>query len=60
MDRFRSSDLLFTEAVVASFSLWVSFAWGVLYLTLRAVPLVFTEVYGFSIGEVGLVFYIVV
>lgn len=76
------TDLLFTEPVVASFSLWgesrrsaalrrarfdlqflllpVCFAWGILYLTLRSVPLVFGEVYGFSIGKVGLVFYAVV
>ncbi|SCZ90779.1 BZ3500_MvSof-1268-A1-R1_Chr1-3g02242 [Microbotryum saponariae] len=52
--------LLFTEPIVAAFSLWVSFAWGILYLTLRAVPLVFANVYGFTIGQVGLVFYGVV
>ncbi|SCV68698.1 BQ2448_819 [Microbotryum intermedium] len=52
--------LLFTEPIVAAFSLWVSFAWGILYLTLRAVPLVFAHVYGFTIGQVGLVFYGVV
>ncbi|KDE06059.1 hypothetical protein MVLG_03611 [Microbotryum lychnidis-dioicae p1A1 Lamole] len=52
--------LLFTEPIVPAFSLWVSFAWGILYLTLRAVPLVFANVYGFTIGQVGLVFYGVV
>ncbi|ORY75032.1 MFS general substrate transporter [Leucosporidium creatinivorum] len=52
--------LLCTEAIVACFSLWVGFAWGVLYLSLRAVPLVFQEYYSFTIGEVGLVFFAVV
>lgn len=85
------TDLLFTEAIVAVFSLWVGFAWGFMYLTLRAVPLVFgqvgdpallpflltcgragaslifplttllfptaSQVYGFTIGQVGLVFF---
>lgn len=41
-------------------NLQVAVAWGVLYLTLEAVPLVFINVYGFSAGEVGLVFYSVV
>ncbi|KAM0756467.1 MFS general substrate transporter [Meredithblackwellia eburnea MCA 4105] len=49
--------LLFTEPIVAAFSLWVGMAWGTLYLALEAVPLVFTEVYHFNLGEVGLVFY---
>lgn len=38
----------------------VAVAWGVLYLTLEAVPLVYINVYGFSAGEVGLIFYSVV
>ncbi|GAA5888892.1 hypothetical protein JCM6882_002892 [Rhodosporidiobolus microsporus] len=52
--------LLFTEAIVFSFSVWVGFAWGCLYLLLKAVPLIFTNVYNFNIGQVGLVFYSVV
>lgn len=60
MPLFSRADLLCTEAVVASFSLYVAFAWGFMYLTLRAVPLVFTSDYGFSIGEVGLVFFTIV
>ncbi|KAI5477994.1 Major Facilitator Superfamily protein [Pseudohyphozyma bogoriensis] len=52
--------LLFTEAIVAAFSLWVGLAWGVLYLTLEAVALVMEDVYGFSVGESGQVFWAVV
>ncbi|KAM0793342.1 hypothetical protein ACM66B_000797 [Microbotryomycetes sp. NB124-2] len=48
--------LLTTEATVASFSLFIAFGWGIMYLSLRAVPLVFGNVYGFSIGQIGLVF----
>ncbi|BGP12403.1 hypothetical protein JCM10213_001992 [Rhodosporidiobolus nylandii] len=52
--------LLGTEAIVFSFSLWVGFAWGCLYLLVEAIPLIFGNVYGFNIGEVGLTFYSVV
>lgn len=70
--------LLFTEPVLLSFAIWISFAWGVLYIRklpfslvpvlprpitfltataeLEAIPLVFQGVYGFSIGQAGLVF----
>ena len=47
------SDLLFTEATVASFSLFIGFAWGILYLCLEAVPLVMSEDYGFGAGKNG-------
>ncbi|KAI5809283.1 MFS multidrug transporter-like protein [Pyronema omphalodes] len=48
--------LLFTEPVVFFFSLWVSFSWGVLYLFLQGVPLVFSVSHGFTISQVGSVF----
>lgn len=44
----RPIKLLLTESVVFWFSLWMSFAWSILYLTFEAVPLIFTRVYGFS------------
>ncbi|KLU91714.1 hypothetical protein MAPG_10231 [Magnaporthiopsis poae ATCC 64411] len=52
----RPFHLLFTEPVVFFFSLWVSFAWGVLYLTFGGIPLVFEVVYGWSIRQAGYVF----
>lgn len=52
--------LLCTETIVAAFSLWIGFAWGVLYISLYSVPLIFGQVYGFSIGQVGLVFFSIV
>lgn len=53
---YRPFHLLFTEPVVFFFSLWVSFSWGILYLTLAAVPLVFRTNHGFDIQECGAVF----
>lgn len=52
--------LLGTEAIVFFFSLWAGFSWGVLYLLVEALPLIFADVYGFNQGEVGLTFYSVV
>ncbi|KAK3346610.1 major facilitator superfamily domain-containing protein [Lasiosphaeria hispida] len=48
--------LLFTEPVVFFFSLWVSFAWGVLYLTFGSIPIVFRRQYGWNIEQAGYVF----
>ncbi|TLD35857.1 MFS general substrate transporter [Venturia nashicola] len=53
---YRPFHLLFTEPVVFFFSLWVSFSWGILYLTLAAVPLVFRTNHGFNIQQSGAVF----
>jgi multidrug resistance protein len=53
---YRPFHLLFTEPVVFFFSLWVSFSWAVLYLTLAAIPLVFRTNHGFNIQESGAVF----
>lgn len=48
--------LLFTEPVVFSFSLWISFAWAVLYLTFGAIPLVFEDSHKFTLDQSGAVF----
>jgi multidrug resistance protein len=53
---FRPFHLLFTEPVVFFFSLWVSFSWAVLYLTLAAIPLVFQRNHGFSLQQANAVF----
>ncbi|KAK7544403.1 major facilitator superfamily domain-containing protein [Phyllosticta citribraziliensis] len=53
---FRPFHLLFTEPVVFFFSLWVSFSWAILYLTLGAIPLIFETNHGFSIGEANSIF----
>ena len=48
--------LLSTEPVVFFFSLWVAFAWAVLYMTFDAIPLVFETHHNFSVSQVGAVF----
>ena len=48
--------LLLTEPVVFFFSLWVAFAWAVLYMSFDSIPLVFTTNHGFTISQVGAVF----
>lgn len=53
---YRPFHLLLTEPVVFWFSLWVSFSWAVLYLTLAAVPLVFQTNHGFSLSQANAVF----
>lgn len=50
---YRPFHLLVTEPVVFSFSLWVSFAWAVLYLTFSSVPYVYETVYGWNIEKAG-------
>ncbi|KAI1770315.1 MFS general substrate transporter [Hypoxylon cercidicola] len=53
---FRPFMFLFTEPIVFFFSLWVSFAWAILYLTFGSIPLVFQRQYGFDIEQSGYVF----
>lgn len=53
---YRPFHLLITEPVVFFFSLWVSFAWTVLYLTFGSIPLVFGRQYGWNTEEAGWVF----
>ncbi|RPB11047.1 MFS general substrate transporter [Morchella conica CCBAS932] len=52
----RPFRLLFTESVVFWFSMWVSFAWALLFLFLQGVPLVFKENHGFDTSQTGMVF----
>lgn len=53
---YRPFHLLTTEPVVFFFSLWVSFAWAILYLTFGSIPIVFERSYNFGIQECGAVF----
>jgi multidrug resistance protein len=52
----RPFHLLCTEPILFSFSLWVSFSWAVLYLTLAAIPLVYREIYHFNTESAFAVF----
>ncbi|KAL3421090.1 Cycloheximide resistance protein [Phlyctema vagabunda] len=53
---YRPFHMLTTEPVVFFFSLWVAFAWAVLYLTFGSIPLVFGRSHGFNTQSSGCVF----
>ncbi|KAF2808989.1 MFS multidrug transporter-like protein [Mytilinidion resinicola] len=51
----RPVKMLLTEPVVIFFTLWVSFAWGILFLFFSSVPQTFGANYGFTTFQNGLV-----
>ena len=53
---YRPFHLLVTEPVVFWFSVWISFAWGILYLQFASIPLVFKTSYNFTLAQTGYVF----
>ncbi|KAF5693611.1 fluconazole resistance protein (FLU1) [Fusarium denticulatum] len=48
--------LLSKEPIVFCMSLWVSFAWAIMYMQFSSIGLVFRSVYGFDNAEVGAVY----
>ena len=52
----RPIKILFLEPVVVAQTLWIAFAWGVLYMCLGSITIVFEGVYGFSTGANGMVY----
>ncbi|KAJ4388753.1 hypothetical protein N0V93_006213 [Gnomoniopsis smithogilvyi] len=52
---YRPAKMLTTEPVVIFFTLWVSFAWGVLYMFFSSVVQTFQEAYGFGTMSTGLI-----
>lgn len=51
----RPTKMLVTEFVVISFTLWVSFAWGILFLFQNSVTQVFESLYGFGTFQTTLI-----
>jgi MFS family permease len=51
----RPTKMLMTEPVVIFFTLWISFAWGILFLFFSAVVQTFSDTYGFNTMQTGLV-----
>ncbi|OCL09830.1 MFS multidrug transporter-like protein [Glonium stellatum] len=51
----RPTKMLVTEPVVTFFTLWISFAWGILFLFFSSVPQTFSVNYGFGIFQTGLI-----
>ncbi|KAJ7223281.1 MFS general substrate transporter [Mycena pura] len=48
--------LLLTEPTVIVFSLWIAFAWGIMYSMFESILPVFEGLYGFNQGQAGLTF----
>ncbi|PWW76715.1 MFS general substrate transporter [Tuber magnatum] len=53
---FRPIHMLFTEPIVAAISLYIAFAFGMLFEFFASYPYAFGKVYSFNSGEVGLAF----
>jgi MFS family permease len=51
----RPTKMLLTEPVVTFFTLWISFAWGILFLFFSSVVQTFSTSYGFGTFQTGLV-----
>ncbi|TCD59920.1 hypothetical protein EIP91_011190 [Steccherinum ochraceum] len=47
---------MFTEPVVASFSIWIGFSWGITYVLVESISPVFRTLHNFNTGSTGLVF----
>ncbi|QIW97000.1 hypothetical protein AMS68_002518 [Peltaster fructicola] len=52
----RPFRILFTETIVLLITIYMSFLYGILYLSLTAYSIVFGQVHGFSLGVAGLPF----
>lgn len=51
----RPTKMLISEPVVIFFTLWISFAWGILFLFFSSVVQTFGDSYGFDIFQTGLI-----
>ncbi|KAF2862414.1 MFS general substrate transporter [Piedraia hortae CBS 480.64] len=51
----RPTRMLLTEFVVISFTIWVSFAWGVLFLFQSSIPQVYKSLYGWGMFKTMLI-----
>ncbi|KAK4502361.1 hypothetical protein PRZ48_005786 [Zasmidium cellare] len=51
----RPTKMLVTEFVVISFTIWVSFAWGILFLFQSSVAIVFAKLYNFDTFQISLI-----
>ncbi|KDE09672.1 hypothetical protein MVLG_00078 [Microbotryum lychnidis-dioicae p1A1 Lamole] len=52
----RPVKMLATEPILIFFSAYIAFCWAILYIQLVSLPLVFGELYDFSIGEAGMTY----
>lgn len=52
----RPLRMFFTEAIVLCSCLYLAFVYAIFYMFFQAYPLIYTRIYGFNAGEVGLTF----
>ncbi|PBK65970.1 MFS polyamine transporter [Armillaria solidipes] len=52
--------LMLTEPVVASFSVWIGFCWGVVYALVESIPFIFRDLHNFNDGLLGTAFAVMV
>jgi multidrug resistance protein len=48
--------LLFTELTLLSISIWVGFAWGIMYCLIGSIGPIFQDIHGFNQGQIGFAF----
>ncbi|KAI1344804.1 MFS transporter [Xylariaceae sp. FL0016] len=56
MSLVRPFTLLFAEPIVLALDLYIALVYGLLYIWFESFPIVFTEIYGFSLGLEGVSF----
>lgn len=56
MTLVRPFTLLFTEPIVFALDLYIALIYGLLYIWFESFPVVFVDIYGFSLGMEGLAF----
>ncbi|KAK0444803.1 MFS polyamine transporter [Armillaria borealis] len=56
----RPIHLMLTEPIVASFSLWIGFCWGVVYALVESIPFIFRDLHNFSVGQLGNAFAVMI
>ncbi|KAK0189257.1 MFS polyamine transporter [Armillaria mellea] len=56
----RPIHLMLTEPIVASFSLWIGFCWGVVYALIESIPFIFRDLHNFSVGQLGNAFAVMI
>lgn len=52
----RAALLLVSEPVVFCFSLYIAYAWALIFAFFAAIPIVFQEIHGWSVGNGGLAY----
>lgn len=52
----RPFSLVFTEPIVLALDMYIALVYGLLYIWFESFPIVFLEIYGFTLGKLGLAY----